>query len=534
MLEFAILGPLEVTTGDLLVPIGGFRQRALLAMLLLHGNEVLSSDRLLEDLWGGEPRTDTAVLRVRISQLRKALDRPGAAQPIETRPPGYVLRLEPGQLMLALYRAGRQAEALDVFHDKRRLLVDELGIEPGPALQELQRAILAQDPRLARPTLPAAAARQTVAPVRPVDRIESRRMVTFLVCDAIDTSAVAPDAELMRHVRERYIELSTEVLSRHGATLERFVGDAVLAVFGVPAAHEDDALRAVRAAVELRSGLVALNRELDAAWKVTLSARVGIETGEILAAELSAGSASVTGVALQAAVRLQHAAGGGEILLGNATWSLVRSAVTAETAILSAPGRSGVEVAAWRLVDLDLNAPPIPRRFDTPFVGRADELARLRSAYEQASRERAPCLFTVLGEAGIGKSRLAAEARLDLLAEARVLVGRCLPYGEGVTYVALRDIVQQALGDDPAEALVSLLAEETDAKRVAGAVNALLGLVPASVALEEAFWGVRRLCETLARTRPLVLVFEDVHWAEASMLDLIEYVAASAEGAPIL
>src|SRR5262249_54855088 len=154
-----------------------------------------------------------------------------------------------------------------------------------------------------------------------------------------------------------------------------------------------------------------------------------------------------------------------------------RSAVTAE-----ALGGMQDDGAAWRLLDLDESAPSIPRRFDTPFFARTSELGRLREAYERTTRERTPCLVTVLGEAGIGKSRLAAEARLDLLAEARVLVGRCLPYGEGVTYVALREILRQALGDSPAETLPSLLTREPDGDRVAQTVGTLLGLVPGSVA----------------------------------------------------
>ena len=147
----------------------------------------------------------------------------------------------------------------------------------------------------------------------------------------------------------------------------------------------------------------------------------------------------------------------------------------------------------WRLLEVREGASAISRRFDTPFVGRAPELARLRSAYERTCGEKAPCLVTVFGEAGIGKSRLAAEARLGLLAEAQVLVGRCQPYGEGITFAALREIVRQALGGEPAHALHLLLAGEPDRARAARAVGGLLGLTPAGTTLEEGFWGVRRL-----------------------------------------
>jgi DNA-binding SARP family transcriptional activator len=638
MLDFAILGPLEVRLDNLLLPLGGFRQRALLAMLLLHANEVVSSDRLLEELWGAAPRADTAVLRVRISQLRKALHRAGGSPPIETRAPGYVLTLEReqldlgrferlakegsaalpsdpagaaatfrkalalwrgqplaefayelfaqttigrleelhlatlekridadlalglerelvgelktlvaehplrehfcGQLMVALYRAERQAEALEVFQERRRHLVDELGIEPGPALQGLQRAILVRETGLQRASLPTTADEpdRTALASSVEGRVESRRTVTVLVGDVVAATnlAVRPDAEVMRRVMDRYLQRSTEILIRHGGTVERFIGDALTAVFGVPVAHEDDVLRAVRAAVELRKELVMMNVRFDGEWNVTLSARFGVETGEVFAADLPSGGAAVTGGALHVAARLQQTAGEGEILLGETAWSLVRNAVSAEFADMLALRGTGGQVASWRLLDVDENAPAIPRRFDTPFLGRARELAPLRDAYERTSRGRVPCMFTVLGDAGIGKSRLAQEARLDVLSEARVLVGRCLPYGEGVTYVALREIVRQALGDSPADGLRLLLAEEPDRERVAEAVGALLGLVFASVALEEAFWGVRRLCETLAQPRPLVLVFEDVHWADPSMLDLLEYIAESASETPLL
>ena len=623
MLEFAILGPLEVRSDGLVVPIRGTRQRALLALLLLHANEVVSSDRLIEELWGGEPRADTAVLRVRISQLRKTLECASGSQPVETRSPGYVLSLRPvqldlsrferlidegaaalrddpagaaaalrealalcrgrpladfsyepfaqsaigrieemrlvalerridaelalgiageligeletlvdahplrehfsAQLMLALYAAGRQAEALDVFRERRRFLIDELGIEPGPALQKAQRAILtqAQD----RPSPP-------VQPPRRERLVETRKLVTVLVCDAVEgVDGPARDAEVRRRLRDRWFQECRDVLARHGGTVERFIGGAVTAVFGAPVAHEDDALRAVRAAEELRKEMAPLGAEAAAEWGERPSMRIGIETGEVIAGVGGPRGASISGEVTSIAARLQQAARENEILLGETIWSLVRGAVDAELATGLAPGDDRITI--WRLIRVADDAPPIPRRFDTPFIGRVRELVQLRAALERTSHDRVPCLLTVLGDAGIGKSRLAAEARVDMLAEARVLVGRCLPYGQGVTYAALRQIVVQALGHRPVDALEQLLAEEHDGTRVVGAVSALLGLRDANVPLEEGFWGVRRLCETLARRRPLVLVFEDVQWAEPAMLDLIEYVAEPVGEAPL-
>jgi len=442
------------------------------------------------------------------------------------------------QMMLALYRAGRQAEALEVYRQTRSVLVGELGIEPAPALQELHRAILARDPALERRP-PRALAK--ISPTRAATaapaaaRRESRKTVTVLACDiGPDSVGGRLDAEVARSVTERCRQLSSEIVGRHGGTVEAFAGDVVMAVFGIPAAHEDDALRALRAAVEVRRALTMLGDELDAQWKVRLSPRFGVDTGEVVAVDAAPGPAPISGEAVHRALCLFQAAGPGEIVLGEATWRLTRSAVRAEFVnVVTATGK-GSQDAVWRLLEVREGAPAISRRFDTPFVGRARELAQLRSAYERTRGEKAPCLFTVFGEAGIGKSRLAAQARLGLLAEAQVLVGRCQPYGESITFAALREIVRQALGGEPAHALHLLFAEEPDGARAAGAVGGLLGLTSAGTTLEEGFWGVRRLCEQLARPRPLVLVFEDVHWAETTMLDLIEHIAENPREAPIL
>ena len=269
--------------------------------------------------------------------------------------------------------------------------------------------------------------------------------------------------------------------------------------------------------MQVRRALVVLSGEFEAQWKVRLSPRFVVDTGEVVAADAVPSSAAVSGEAVHEASCLLQAAGPGEIVLGEATWRLTRSAIRAEfTTVVTATGK-GSQAAVWRLLEVREGAPVVSRRFDTPFVGRARELAQLRSAYERACGAKAPCLVTVFGEAGIG-----------------VLAGRCQPYGEGITFAALREIVRQALGGEPAHALHLLLAEEPDGARAAQAVGGLLGLTPASTTLEEGFWGVRRLFEELARPRPLVLVFEDVHWAETTMLDLIEYIAETACDAPIL
>jgi DNA-binding SARP family transcriptional activator/tetratricopeptide (TPR) repeat protein len=636
MLEFSILGPLEVRSGPDVVPIRGSRQKALLAMLLLHANNVVSADRLLDELWGAEPGTDSVTLRVRVSQLRKALDARGGADLIRTRAPGYVLaidrdcldlrrheqlvadaavklehdpaaaaagfrdalalwrgppladfsyepfaqadigRLEElrlvtlekwfdaeltagraaeltgelralaaahplrerfrGQLMLALYRAGRQVEALEEYQRIRKLLVGELGIEPGPALQDLHRALLAHDPALA-PPLQVRAARPAHQAARPSagSPRQSRSTVTALVCDfGLTSFSGGLDAEVRQQALRRCNQTIAPILARYGGIAEAFIGDLMVSVFGIPAVHEDDALRAAAAAVDVLGALRLLEDEAGLRWRVRLSPRLGIATGEIITGGGSRGPALVGAHVAHAASTLRQAARQGEILIDRSTWELARGAVRAEPVGGPHPPGSDIEAAAWRLIGTSDCSPAIPRRLDTPFVGRASELAQLAAAYERTCREKAPRMMTIFGEPGIGKSRLAEEARLCVFTDARLLSGRCHRYGEGVTYAALREIVEQALDGAAPDMLSLQLANEPDRTRVTALVGGLLGIGPASGPLDQGFWAVRRLCEGLARQRPLVLVIEDVHWAEETMLDLIEYVAETACDAPIL
>jgi class 3 adenylate cyclase len=538
--------------------LGQHERLAAEAGLVLEHDPSHAAARLREALalWRGPPLADfayepfaqttigrleelrlTTVERWIDAELASGRDRELAGE-LRTLVAGHPLRERfRAQLMLALYRAGRQAEALEAYQQARSLLVEELGIEPTPALQELHRAVLTHDSSLDRPLVQTSArlTANAAPPAPPAAHRESRKTVTVLACDVGPASLGGRlDAEVMRAVMDRCYQTSAEIVRRHGGTVETFAGDGVMAVFGIPAAHEDDALRALRAAIAVRRALALLNDELNARWKVRLSPRFGLDTGEVVTGDAASGQALISGEAVHVASGLQRAAGPGEIVFSEATYRLTRGAIRAEPArMMTATGKGG-KAAAWRLLEVREGASAISRRFDMPFVGRGRELAQLRSAYERACDEKAPCLFTVFGEAGIGKSRLAAEARLGLLAEARVLVGRCQPYGEGITFAALREIVRQALGGEPAHALHQLLAEEPDGARAAAAVAGLLGLTPAGTTLEEGFWGVRRLCEQLAWLRPLVLVFEDVHWAEATMLDLVEYIAENVCEAPIL
>jgi len=336
-----------------------------------------------------------------------------------------------------------------------------------------------------------------------------RKTVTVLFCDLVGSTALGErtDPELLREQMSRYHGELREILERHGGTVEKFVGDAVMAVFGLPQVNEDDALRATRAALAMREAVEAHG------WRV----RIGINTGEVVAGE---GETLVTGDAVNVAARLEQAAEPGEILLGEGTEELIRVAVLAEALEpLELKGKAE-PVAAFRLLDLRRAVPAFTRPIATPFIGREHELDVLRGTLRTAVEQRSPQLATIVGPPGIGKSRLARE--LIQRAEARVLVGRCVSYGEGITYLPLAEIVGQA-GD-----VASIVDDELAVQRVRAVVGA------GTATADEIAWGFRRLFETLAQQRSLIVVLDDIHWAEPKLLDLIEYVAAFAEGVPML
>jgi class 3 adenylate cyclase/tetratricopeptide (TPR) repeat protein len=363
-----------------------------------------------------------------------------------------------------------------------------------------------------------------------------RKTVTIVFTDVIDSTPLGErlDAETYRRVISRYFIEVSRVLEHHGGTVEKFIGDAVMAAFGIPVVHEDDALRAVRAAGEMREALAALNENLRAEYGIQIGTRTGINTGEVVAGDPSGGHAFVTGDAVVVAQRLEAAASPGEILIGDATHRLVRNAVLTEPLDpLDLKGKSE-PVRAWRLLGVVSGAPAVARRLDAPMVGRENELSRLRSAFEQAVRDQTARLVTVLGTAGIGKSRLADELVTEVRDDAIVLTGRCLPYGEGITYWPLRDVVRDAAGGLSRSGLDELLAGEPEGERIAGQVAAAIGVGNGSAAPEETMWAVRRLFEHLARQRPLIVGFDDLQWAEATFVELIEYVVGWTREAPIL
>jgi DNA-binding SARP family transcriptional activator/tetratricopeptide (TPR) repeat protein len=558
-LSVSVLGPVEVRDGERLLALPRRQHRLLLALLAVRAGELLRTDVLIEELWGGRPpRAARAALHNNVSQLRQKL----GAEVIERREVGYLLRLAPeqidllrferlaeearsagsaeeraaklraalalwrgpafadlayepfavaeaqrleelrlaaredlvdaeldlgrhgdlvpeletlvlehpfrerlvGQLMLALYRAGRQADALKAYREARAVLLEELGLEPGVQLRELEQAILRQDPALdLRAVLP------------PVE--ERRKTVTILLCE-LEYVPAEIDPERLRRRTVRALAEAQAAIQLHGGSVETRAGDELLGVFGIPAAHEDDALRAVRAAAELRDTVPEL--------------RVVIDSGEVLA-----GHGFVSGDVVSRAKRLQRGAAPGDVLLGETTYALLGDAITAERA-------AGV----LRLLEVDPAGQAVPRKLDAPLVGRKRELAALKAAYEEARAESRCRLATILGEPGIGKTRLVRELVSSLGDEATVLVGRCVSYGEGATWLPLADMLGQA-----GEGLDTVL-------ETAGSSG-------------EIFLATRQIFERLAAERPLVLVFDDVHWAEPTLLDLAEYLSGRAEG-PIL
>ena len=367
---------------------------------------------------------------------------------------------------------------------------------------------------------------------------ERRKTVTVFFSDLKGSTNLgeALDSESLREVMTRYFDEMRAILEHHGGRVEKYIGDAIMAVFGLPRVHEDDALRAVRAALATKDALAALNEELQQRWGVQLQNRTGVNTGEVVAGDPTQGQRLVTGDVVNVAARLEQAAPTLEILIGEPTYQLVRHAVEVEAVEpLELKGKSE-RVPAFRLL-ATRDAETTERR-TMPLVGREHELDVLDRAV-RASIEASSCrMVTVLGEAGVGKSRLTDAFVDSAVGTAQVLTGRCLPYGRGITFWPLAEIARAAAGirdddstDIAATKLARLVGPDTDgvADRVASAV----GLSQSQFPLEELFWGTRKLFEALASRGPLVLVFEDIHWAESTFLDLIDHLVASMTDVPV-
>jgi class 3 adenylate cyclase/predicted ATPase len=369
-----------------------------------------------------------------------------------------------------------------------------------------------------------------------------RKTVTILFCDVVGSTSLGEqiDPETTRRVMLRYFDETRTVLERHGATVEKFIGDAVMAVFGVPVLHEDDALRAVRAADELRGTIDRLNDELSERWGVRLEIRVGINTGEVVVGDPGSMQTIASGDPVNIAARLQQAAKPGEVLLGRETYRLVEGRITAgPLESFSLKGKTE-EVKTWRLDEVQAGAERVFRRLSSPLVDREEERRVLHDVYRRALEDQTCQLAAVLGPPGIGKTRLAQEFAAQLLGP-NVVSGRCLPYGEGMTFWPVvgmvRSLAEIGPGESPAEArrlLRALVPEGPDTELVERGVAGLLGVGERPARSEEAFWALRRLFEGLARARPLVLVFEDLQWAEPTLLDMLEYIAGWSIGAPIM
>ena len=326
--------------------------------------------------------------------------------------------------------------------------------------------------------------------------LAQRKVVTILFCDVVGSTALgeSTDPEALRARMQRYFADLRRVIERHGGTVEKFVGDAVMAVFGIPTSHEDDALRAVRAAWEMRAAISGHG----------LEARIGVNTGEVVVG--GDGETLVTGDAVNVAARFEQAAPPGEALIGAETLMLVRDAVHTEAVQPLALKGKAEPVAAYRLLDLLPAADGLARRLETPLVGRERERRRLWRDFEDAVEEQACKLFTLLGPAGIGKSRLVADF-LDRVGDtADVLRCRCLSYGEGITYWPLVEILR-ASDVDP---------------------DTVIGSAPAETQL-----AFRRFLEARAAARPQVVVVDDLQWAEPVFVDLVEHVTDLSRGAPI-
>ena len=648
-MDFRLLGPLEASDEGRALALGGSKQRALLALLLLHANETLSTERLIDEIWGeGPPATAVKTVQVHVHRLRKTLASESNGTGTEllvTRENGYELRVQPeridlwrferlsrqgrsalaagdahgaaealegaialwrgdplgefayvpfargeidrlaelkaeateglieaklalghhaevigdldaliavypyreslrAHLMLALYRCERQADALQAYQAARKTLVDELGIEPGERLRDLERAILAQDPAIA--LAPAATAEPgpkpgdeeppgaVAAPPGTTSReaVAARRLVSIVFADLAGSTSLAErlDPEAMHVLLDRFTGLCGEVIEKHGGSVEGFIGDAVVGVFGQAEIHEDDALRAVRVAVEMRAAGAELSAELEDTLGVGIGMKLGLESGEVFVSTGARRSRFAAGDAFNVAARLEGMAEAGEILLGESIHVLVKDQVTAEPLEpLEVKGRAA-KVRAWRMVEL-VDEPAHFTARPTPLVGRERELSELHAMFARCRSGPECCVVTVVGPAGLGKSRLARELAVEIGEAATVVVGRCLSYGEDITYRPLADIVRQLCGPDPAERLGELL--EGDDTRVRLVLQAI-GLAAGAAQPEETAWAVRGLLERVAQDRPLVVGVEDVHWAAPPMLDLLDYLGAFSSDHPIL
>jgi class 3 adenylate cyclase/tetratricopeptide (TPR) repeat protein/ketosteroid isomerase-like protein len=368
---------------------------------------------------------------------------------------------------------------------------------------------------------------------RPTDKPIARKVVTIVFADLIGSVSLHErlDAESTRRVMERYHRAMTAAVEIHGGTVVQLLGDGVLAAFGVPRVAEDDAIRAVWAALGMQRAFRELAREQGAAL-AGVGLRVAVNTGEIV---VGADETSVIGDPTNVAARLQQEARDGDILVGEGTKRLVADLVTlAPLGSFALRGRAEA-VPAYRLVSLDRPT----RAHTTEFVGRHEELSRLLTLYDAAVTAHAAKLAVLLGSPGVGKSRLVAEFACRVGERATVLAAPC-DAATGATFAPLAEALRACLRVDDGTAGDGLRAaidavvpgDDGERARVAAGIAALLAGTPPVP--EETFFVVRRLLAALASVRPVVLVFDDLHWAEPLLLDLVEHLVQWSTGVPLL
>jgi class 3 adenylate cyclase/predicted ATPase len=366
---------------------------------------------------------------------------------------------------------------------------------------------------------------------------ERRKLATLLFCDVTGSTRLgeSADAETVRELMFRYFHQMRGSIERHGGTVEKFVGDAVMAVFGVPVAHEDDAVRACAAALEMQARIARLNKDFRFQFGAELAARIGIATGEVVAGDASSRETFATGDAVNVAARLEQAAPPGEILIGETTYLLSVGRVLAEPVEPVAARGKSEPVQAYRLVSVALEGPITA--VGMPFVAREQELAMLLRAVAEATGERRSRVVTLVGEPGVGKSRLAEELERQIAPQLQVLHGRCLSYGEGITFWPVAEVVRQSAGildeHSPGEASARIT-EVADDEVVAAAVAQAIGVSSGAATAEEITWALREYLAAVARARPLLLVFDDIQWGEPEFLDLVESVGARPLEVPML
>ncbi|MET1011596.1 MAG: adenylate/guanylate cyclase domain-containing protein [Actinomycetota bacterium] len=371
-------------------------------------------------------------------------------------------------------------------------------------------------------------------------QLERRKTATLLFCDLVGSTELGErvDAEAMRDFMADYFAAMRESIERHGGTVEKFIGDAVVGIFGVPVAHEDDAIRAARASLEMQSAASELSARATEAFGSAVTVRIGINTGRVVANVGGGDQALVTGDAVNTAARLEQLAPPGTILLGPTTWRLTRDAVVTESGTAVVAKGKADPVTAYRLMGLRPTEPRERRRPGSAFVGREAELARLNDALKRCVERKRAEVIAVVGEAGVGKSRLISEFLSSTSLQARVARGRCLSYGSGATYWALAEAIRDAAAirddDDPDEALAKLNAVMPASGAAVSHVARAIGLLDGTSSSAEILWSVKKLFAAFAAEDPLIVVIDDLHWSEPALIALLDEAADGIEAAVLI